>query len=92
MPVEEVPVELTEEELEQKRQQEEEEAINANFENYSNLDANAESMKLQEKQMAKNKKKAVSQSVLDRRIIAHHLHYFCCLVGDSPPRASSTSF
>ena len=47
MPAEEAPVELTEEELEQKRQQEEEEAINANFENYSNLDANAESMKLQ---------------------------------------------
>ena len=49
--------------MEQKRLQEEEESINANFENYSNMDANAESMKLQEKMMAKNKRKAVSEGV-----------------------------
>ena len=57
--------------MEQKRLQEEEESINANFENYSNMDANAESMKLQEKMMAKNKRKAVSEGVSFRSFDAH---------------------
>ena len=52
--------ELTEEELKQKKQQEEIADIDANLESYHNADAQAEAVKLQEKQLAKNKRKAVS--------------------------------
>ena len=53
--------ELTAEELEAMRIEEENRAIEENFEAYSNLDAAEESKKLQEKELAKNKKKAVSE-------------------------------
>ena len=52
--------ELSEEELEQKRQDEENQKINEGFEEYASLDAAEETKKLQEKEMAKNKRKAVS--------------------------------
>lgn len=41
----------------------ENEKINENYENYVALDADEESKKLQEKELAKNKKKAVSGAV-----------------------------
>lgn len=64
--------ELTEEELEAKRQEEENQKLNEDFENYSNLDAGAETKKLQEKVMAKNKRKAVSHLKEE----THQLLYF----------------
>ena len=64
--------ELTEEELEAKRQEEENQKLNEDFENYSNLDAGAETKKLQEKVMAKNKRKAVSHLKEE----THSLLYF----------------
>ena len=59
--------ELTEEELEQQRIEEENKKLEEGFEDYAALDADAETAKLQEKEMAKNKKKAVSHySLLSR--------------------------
>lgn len=54
------PEELSEEDLELKRIEEENLKIEQGFEEYSNADAALETAKLQEKEMAKNKKKAVS--------------------------------
>ena len=52
--------ELTEDELEAQRIDAENAAIEENFEAYANLDAAEETKKIQEKEMAKNKRKAVS--------------------------------
>ena len=58
---EEEPAEaLTEEELEQQRIEEENRKIEENFDAYSEMNVEEETKKLQEKELAKNKKKAVS--------------------------------
>jgi len=57
---------LTEEEQEALRQEQENEKINENFDSYVEMDAAAESKKIAEKEMAKNKRKAVSKSFKTR--------------------------
>ena len=51
---------MTEEELEQQRIEEENRKIEENFDAYSEMNVEEETKKLQEKELAKNKKKAVS--------------------------------
>ena len=52
--------ELTEEELEEKRIEDENRQIEENFDQYSEMNVEEETKKLQEKELAKNKRKAVS--------------------------------
>ena len=52
--------ELSEEELEQQKIEQDNASIEENYDNYVALDASEETKKLQEKELAKNKKKAVS--------------------------------
>ncbi len=73
---EEAPPELTEEEAEEQRLEEENRQIEENFDAYTELNVEEETKKLQEKELSKNKRKAVSVVYLSR------LHYCiaCCLV------------
>ena len=57
---------MTEEEQEAMRQEQENQKINENFDSYVEMDAAAESKKIAEHEMAKNKRKAVSKSFKKR--------------------------
>ena len=80
-------VELTEEELEQQRSEAENNAINEGAEAYAELDANAETKKLQEKEMAKlGKRKAVSRAASNSIQRSQPCN---CAIGDPPFGAKS---